>query len=49
MEKGKFFESLKDDGMTDAELKAKYGLTRHQINGFIHRYRKKLKITQQDS
>lgn len=49
MEKGKFFESLKDDGMTDAELKAKYGLNRNQINGFIHRYRKKLKITQQDS
>lgn len=49
MEKGKFFESLKDAGMTDAELKAKYGLTRNQINGFIHRYRKKLKITQQDS
>lgn len=49
MEKGKFFESLKNDGMTDAELNEKYGLTRHQINGFIHRYRKKLKITQQDS
>lgn len=49
MEKGKFFESLKNDGMTDAELNEKYGLTRHQINGFIHRYRKKLKITRQDS
>lgn len=49
MEKGKFFESLKNDGMTDAELNEKYGLTRPQINGFIHRYRKKLKITQQDS
>lgn len=43
MEKGKFFESLKNGGMTVGELSKEYGLTRDQINGYIRRYKDKVK------
>lgn len=49
MEKGSFFQRLKNDGKTDAELTHEFGLTRDQINGYIRRYKDKINTTLEDS